>query len=337
MKLTLAPWGATIGEVAEVSAKAEAAGADAVWVPELHRSATVTLAAVAAATHTARVGTAISLAFVRSPMITALEALDLDEISDGRLVLGLGSGVQRLNESWHNARWGKPVGHLRETVRAVREFIARADTGERIDLDGEYEPMHIANYRRPFPPRRREVPIHLASTGPVMTRLVGEIGDGWIAHELGSPDYLSRTILPALAEGAERAGRSPSDVEVVASACCVPWHDGAQARRWAAGLVAFYATVRTYEPFFEFHGFLDEARRCQAAFRSGDEQALVDAVPDAMVDALTIAGTPDEVRARLARYDGIADAIKLSPPTHYVPDEVTRAVQDELVSLVAAS
>jgi probable F420-dependent oxidoreductase len=335
VRITLAPWGATIAELASVATRAEAVGFDAIWVSELHRSSTVTLAAVAASTSTVSVGTAISLAFVRSPMTTALEALDLDEISGGRLLLGLGSGVQRLNESWHNARWGKPVGHLRETVRDIRAFVASADRGEPIDLDGEFEPMHLRGYRRPFPPTRRAIPIYLASTGPVMTRLAGELADGWIAHELGSPRYLEQVIRPNLAAGALATSRSEGEIDVVASACCVPWEDGALARRWAAGIVAFYATVRTYEAFFDFHGFGAEARRCQAAFRAGDEVAQLAAVSDEMVDALTIAGTPDEVRKRLQTYAGLADAVKLSPPTHFVLDEVTRAVQEELITMVS--
>lgn len=345
MRLDLAPWGASIAELVEVSVAAERAGAGGIWLPELHRSATVPLAAVAAATSTAVVGTAIALGFVRSPMITALEALDLDEIADGRLVLGLGSGVRRLNESWHHADFGKPVGHLRETVAAVRAIVSHADRGDPIELEGEYEPVAIRHYRRPFPPRRRAIPIHIASTGPLMTQLAGEIGDGWIAHELGSPAYLREVVLPHLDAGAERAGRSVDGSlassrrrpQVVASACCVPHPDGAQARRWAAGLVGFYATVRTYEPFFEFHGFLPEARACQAALRSGDPEALVAAVPDAMVAALTLAGTPEEVRERLAAYEGIADVIKLSPPVHYVPDDVTRSVQDEIIHMLGGA
>src|SRR5690606_19120882 len=117
VRITYGPWGETLEELAAAARAAEEAGAEVVWVPELHRSATVSAAAPAGAAATARVGTAIALAFARSPMVTALEALDLDELSGGRFVLGLGSGVKRLNEDWHNARWGKPVGHLRETVR----------------------------------------------------------------------------------------------------------------------------------------------------------------------------------------------------------------------------
>jgi probable F420-dependent oxidoreductase len=337
VRLTVAPWGGSLAGLVTAARDAEAAGADAAWVSELDRSAPVQLAAIAAATSRVRVGTAIALAFVRSPLVTALEAMDLDELSEGRLVLGLGSGVRRLNEDWHHARWGRPVGHLRETVRAVRELVARSHLGEPIELDGEHEPVRIRGYQRPHPPTRPAIPIYLASVGPEMTRLAGEIGDGWIGHELGSPANLRDNVLPRLSEGSVRSGRSLSDIEVVASACCVPYADGRQARRWAAGQVAFYATVRTYEDFFAWHGFRGEAKAVREAFRSGDERGMVDAVPDAMVDALTLAGTPDEVRSRLAEYDGLADAVKLSPPTRFVPPEATRVAQDEILRLVAGA
>ena len=98
ISITYGPWGETLEELVDASRRAEAAGADVIWVPELHRSATVGAAALAAGTSTVGVGTAIALAFTRSPMVTALEALDVDEMSGGRFILGIGSGVQRLNE-----------------------------------------------------------------------------------------------------------------------------------------------------------------------------------------------------------------------------------------------
>jgi len=220
MRITFAPWGETLAELADAARRAEEAGAEVVWVPELHRAATTSAAALARGTSRAGVGTSIVLAFTRSPMVTALEALDLDKLCDGRFVLGLGSGVQRLNEDWHNARWGKPAAHLRETVRNIRYFWAHCASGEPMVLEGEHEPMRIVGYQRPFPARRPSIPIYLAAMGPVMTRLAGEIADGWISHELSSPSYVAERVLPELEAGAARAGRSRAEVDVVASACC---------------------------------------------------------------------------------------------------------------------
>jgi alkanesulfonate monooxygenase SsuD/methylene tetrahydromethanopterin reductase-like flavin-dependent oxidoreductase (luciferase family) len=270
-------------------------------------------------------------------MVTALEALDIDELSGGRFVLGLGTGVQRLNEDWHNARFGKPVGHMRETVRNVREFIARCTTGETIALEGEYEPMHIRGYERPFPVSRPEIPVYLAAMGPAMTRLSGEIGDGWISHELCSPRYLTERVLPELEAGIGRTeGKTRADVDVVVSACCSIDPDPAAARRRVAGLVGFYASVRTYADFFDFHGLAEQQQAVIDAFRSGrGADYLADSVSDEMVEALTLVGDRDHVASQIAAYEGRADSIKLSPPTHGIGAEDTRAAQEQILALIA--
>lgn len=335
MRLSYAPWGETLTELVEAAVSAERAGFTDVWVSELHRSSFVPAAAIARATRTAGVGTAIALGFVRSPMTTALEAMDVDELSGGRFVLGIGSGVQRLNEGWHNARFGKPAAHLRETVGIIRRFVAESHLGKPIEIEGEFESMRLRGYGRPFPPARARIPIYLAAVGDVMTRLAGEIGDGWLGHELGSPRFTAEHVAPNLAAGVRRAGRAHRDVTMIASAVCVIDRDGRQAKRWAAGLVAFYTTVRTYSAFFAFHGFEAEARAIGERFRAGDERGMIDSCPDEMVDALALAGTPDEVRKRLAEYDGVVHGVKLSPPTHLVPPEVTRASQAAILEDLA--
>ena len=217
MRITYGPWGETLAELADAARAAEDAGAEVVWLPELHRSATVAAAAAVAATRTVGVGTAVALAFTRSPMVTALEALDLDDLSGGRFVLGLGTGVQRLNEDWHHVDWGRPALHLRETVRNIRAFWAGCTTGAPIELDGERAPMRIRGYQRPYPVLRTDIPVYLAAMGPVLTRLAGEIGDGWISHELTSPAFLADRVLPELAAGLERGGRPRDEVDVVTS------------------------------------------------------------------------------------------------------------------------
>ena len=335
MKLSYAPWGETVSEIVSAATAAENAGFSDLWISELHRSAFVPATAIASATNTIGIGTAIALAFVRSPMITALTALDLDDLSGGRFTLGLGSGVRRLNEDWHNVPFGRAAPHLRETIGVIRRIVAEAHAGKPIEIDGEFERVRIRGYERPFNPVRERIPIYIAAVGDVMTRLAGEIGDGYIGHELGSPRYLAERIVPNIESGLQRAGRSRPSCEVITSACCVIDADARQAKRWAAGLVAFYATVKTYDAFFEFHGFAAEAAKIRDLFRAGDEEGMIDATPDEMVDALSLAGSPDEVRAKLAAYEGIADGVKLSPPTHLVPPEVTRACQQAILEHLA--
>jgi alkanesulfonate monooxygenase SsuD/methylene tetrahydromethanopterin reductase-like flavin-dependent oxidoreductase (luciferase family) len=109
--------------------------------------------------------------------------------------------------------------------------------------------------------------------------------------------------------------------------------DGNVARRWAARLVAFYASVRSYEDFFDFHGFGNEARKVRRHFLAGNVDAMVGEVTDAMVDALTLSGTADEVHGRLSEYAGLADVLKVSVPMHLVPLEVTRKAQRALLKL----
>jgi alkanesulfonate monooxygenase SsuD/methylene tetrahydromethanopterin reductase-like flavin-dependent oxidoreductase (luciferase family) len=218
-------------------------------------------------------------------------------------------------------------------VSIVRRFVDGADRGESIELSGEHERFSLRGYERPFPPQRRAIPIYLAAVGPVTLRLAGEIADGWIGHELCTPEYLKGWALPALVDGARRGGRRREEVQVVASACCVVGHDRSEACRQAAGLVAFYATVKTYADFFAFHGFAAEAGEIQRRFAAGDVEGMIAACPDEMVARLTIAGTKDDVVAGVRRYQGLADVLKLSPPTHLVPVEVTRNCQQAVLEL----
>lgn len=335
MRITFAPWGETLAEMADASARAEAAGAEVIWAPELHRSATITAAALAQATSTAQIGTAIALAFTRSPMITALEALDLDELSNGRFILGLGTGVQRLNEDWHNVPFGKPVPHFRETVRNIRTFWSTATTTEDIALEGEYEPMRIRGYERPYPITRSEIPIYVAAMGPAMTRLSGRIADGWISHELCSPSYLAKHTLPEIETGLTTSGRDRSQIELVVSACCSVDADPQAAIDRVRGHVGFYASVRSYADFFEFHGLAEAQANVIDTFRSGKgAEHLASSVTPEMVDAVTLNGDRDRVAEQLSAYEGLADAVKLSAPTHGLTPAQIRAGQDEVISLI---
>src|SRR5690606_16691321 len=196
---------------------------------------------------------------------------------------------------------------------------------------------------------RADIPVYIAAMGPAMTRLAGTIGDGWISHELCSPRYLAERVLPELETGIARAEvKRREDVEIVVSACCSESDDRKTALRRLSGLVGFYASVRTYADFFHFHGLAESQQAVVVAFRVGSgtsrlsdafrggtgSEHLADAVSPEMVDALTMTGGRDEVAERIAAYEGLADAVKLSPPTHGLSAAETRAAQDELLSLL---
>ena len=335
MRITYQPWGESLAELTDAARRAEQAGAEVVWVSEMHRSALGSAAALAAGTERVGIGTAVALAFPRSPMITALEALDVDEMSDGRLLLGLGTGVARLNQDWHNVTFGKPVPHMRETIRNIRHFWEHSHTGADMQLDGEWEPMAIRGYERPYEPLRTHIPIYLAAVGPAMTRLAGRVGDGWISHELCSPSYLGQRILPELHAGLTAADRDRADLDVVVSAVCSIDPDPGVARARAAGVVGFYASVKTYADFFEFHGLGTDQQAVIEAFRSGGRASdLASSVSEAMVDAVTLTGDRDRVAARLQEYRGLADSVKLSPPSHGVTNQDSRAVQDQILAMI---
>lgn len=334
MKITFQPWGQTLGELAAVARAAETAGAQVIWLPELHRSSTVTAAVVGAATSSVTVATGIALAFVRSPMITALEALDLAELTAGRFRLGLGSGTRRMVTQWHATEFEHPVERLAETVEGIRTFWRESANGGEISTGGALRPMRIRGYRRPGPSVAGTIPIHLAAVGLRMIRLAGRIADGWLAHELCSPTYIRDRVRPELDRGLVSAGRDRAELEVTASAVCAVAGDRETASALVAGHVGFYAGVRAYADFYAFHGVLAEHTRIAEALVSGAPADQLSASTE-MRDTLAVAGTRDEVLERLRAYRGIADAIKLSPPVHGLEPAQIRAAQNELIALIA--
>ncbi|GAA0467714.1 luciferase-like protein [Actinoplanes capillaceus] len=359
MRLDVQPWGETMAGLVSAARAAETAGAGVVWAPELHRSAFVTASALAAGTgkeaggHSrVGIGTGIALAFARSAMLTALAAADLDELSEGRFRLGLGTGVARLNQDWHGVSFDRPLPRLRDTVAIVRAVLAGGDP----ILHKGLRSIRVRGWRRPYPPVRPHLPIYLAGVGPAMVALAGEVADGWLAHELCPPAELRERIWPALRSGLARSSSAGSSTagssvagscsgaaglvpgfDVVAAACCSVDNDPAVARRRAANVVGFYATVRSYADMFGAAGFADVCAAASEALRSGrPADSLGDLIPDTMVDAFTIAGTPAHCAARILEYDGLADAIKLSPPSYGLPADEARHAQNRLLELVGS-
>jgi probable F420-dependent oxidoreductase len=316
-------------EIAAWAKEVEPLGLDCVWSSELYTSPFVSPAAVAVSTKLLNVGTSLALAFVRSPMETALSALDLDRLSNGRFRLGLGTGVQRLNESWHNVtNYGKPVKHLRETVEAIRLIAAQAFNGDPIHYDGEYYKLDIKGFKIPYHQPRREFPIYLGAIGEVMARLSGEVADGLKGHSIWSDRWVREKIDPNVHRGLKRANRMRDGFDLVPAVTVAISSDIRQARRDVSKMIAFYATVKTYLPVFTFHGFERQALEIQETFRRhGHGPEIWSVVTDEMVEAFCPVGDVDRVRKKLEDWWECADGLTLRAPHYYMEPEETAEYQ----------
>lgn len=289
----------TIEDTVAAARRAEEAGFESVWTTEFpDHSATVGLAAVALATERVTVGTAIAYAFGRTPLVLAAEARDLDVLSGGRLILGLGTGTQKMQRDWHGLDGEHPAPRMEELVPLVRALL-RLHEGPLVHEGRFYRT--VVHPTVPVPaPLRTDLPIYMAGVNARMIEAAGAVADGLVGHPLFTPEYTRDVVRPALARGAERAGRDAPPPIAGYVTCCVN-EDGDVARQIARGVVAFNSTVSTYRPILTHHGFDGPADRIRAAWERGDLAGMAAAVPDEMLETIAIAGTPADVRAQFER------------------------------------
>ena len=319
--------------VAREAAQAEAAGFEAAWTSEMFHDPFLPLAAAATSTSRIGLGTSIALAFVRSPWVTALSALDLDVLSGGRFTLGLGTGLKRLNERWHGVAYGKPTPHIREAVQVIRLITERAHLGEPIRFSGQYYDVDIQGWKRPLAPVRERIPIYLAGVREGMIRTAAQVADGLLGHPIYSLRWIREVVLPSLARGLAESQRGRDDFHLCLAVCCAVGKDLSAARRAAAATIAFYATVNTYEPLFA--PFPGEVGRIQSALLRSDTEGMVSAVSDEMTEAFAVVGTPDEVRRKLAAYGDLADSICLTQPDQLIDPGEAQVYREALLATFA--
>ncbi len=336
-RISVAALGTTIAELEEEAKRAEAAGIECVWAPELFRSSVTQVAYLAARTDTIGLGTGIAWAFTRSPFILAVSALDVDEMSGGRFRLGLGSGVKRLNETWHNAEYGKPAPHLREAIEATRLIMRQAGGGEPIRYRGAYYDIDVKGWVRPHPAAREAVPIYAAGVQAGMCRMAGDVADGLIGHPIQSLRWIEEVVIGSFEEGLHRCGRDRGDFDYLPTVCCAIDEDEGRAIEMARRTISFYATVKTYMPLWELHGFAANAVAAGEAFRRGDLGAVPAAISDEMVDTYCAAGPLDKVRARVEATAKRADGLFLTPPTYFISAEELSEYQRRIVEAFAPS
>jgi probable F420-dependent oxidoreductase len=288
------------------AARADAAGFESVWTTEFFNAhGFVRLAAVATATRKVKLGTAIAYAFMRTPMLAAAAAMDIDELSGGRMVLGLGSGTERMNRDWYSMPFeAPPAPRIKDAIGLVRAAFA-AQKGGGLNYEGPHYQVKIPIYSRPRA-AREQIPVCLAAVNKGMIRAAAATADGLIGHPVFTRRYIREQVLPEL-EGSN-CSLLPYVVTSIAEST-------EQARNEARGQIGFYYTTRLYHTILEPHGWRGQGELIADAFKRGDFAAMAAAVTDEMIDEIAIAGTPDEVRDQLKAWDGLADEVLLYSPS----------------------
>jgi probable F420-dependent oxidoreductase len=314
----------------ELAARAEAAGFDSVWAPEFHNhSGPLALAGAALETDTIELGTSIAWAFGRSPLLTAVTALDLDELSGGRFVLGLGTGTRRMRTDWLGAPGDRPARRLRETVEAIRAVWGAANAGA-VEYEGELVQLRVRPYGRASQVRPA-VPVYVAAVNEGMARTAGAIADGVVSHPMATIRYIDEVMRPAIAEGAQAQGRSASDVAIADWLLVAVSDDEERAREDAKRQIAFHATVRTYDRILDLHGFAETAAKIRELWRSFDLAGMTALVTDEMLAAMAVAGTPQECRERVRERARSVDRLLLGAPAVATDPERMRDYHDAIV------
>lgn len=279
------------------------------WVP---------LAAAAAVTERVALACSVAIAGVRSPFETAFAALDLDRISNGRFVLGLGSSTRWITRSHFGVDLAKPVEQLRECVDAVRHVVAHAHAGL-TPFEGEHFRADFVGFEPTPPPVRGAIPIWLGALRSRMTRLAGEIADGVIGHPLWGVDHWLGRVQEDLAAGARATGRRVEDLHQCVYLTVAISDDPREAFADASQSIAAYAAIAQYAPFFEDRGFGDAAARIRRHWERGERDRAAQAVDETMARAFVVFGDAEHARREVERAAAVATTFSLSPPSWGVP------------------
>jgi F420-dependent oxidoreductase-like protein len=300
--------GLTREDQLEIVQEAERLGYDSVWAAEAYGSDAATILGwIAGQTTTIKIGSAIFQMPGRSAAMTAMTAATLDQLSDGRMLLGIGSSGPQVSEGWHGVRFGRQLQRTREYIDVVRKALAR----ERLEYHGETIELPLPDgpgkaLKLTIAPVQDRIPIYLAAIGPKNTALAGEIADGWIPFLL-SPEHLPQ-LRASLDEGAARAGRSLDGFDIAPAVNVMIGDDLQAARDATRPIIALYVggmgsrKQNFYNQLMQRYGFEDAAREVQDLYLEGRREEAMAALPDELLDTVSLIGPKDVVTERLRVY-----------------------------------
>jgi probable F420-dependent oxidoreductase len=312
--------GRPLREVADLAGEVEACGFDGLWFTESGRTAYTGCTAAALSAPGLDIGTAVALAFVRSPMVTAQIAWELADTTQGHFVLGLGTQVKAHNERRYSVKFDHPGSRLREYVLALRAIFRAFQGEEKLDFHGDYWSFDLLPAMwSPGPMAYPDVPIYVAAVRPWSCRMAGEVADGVHVHPFHSLRYLEEVVRPAVLEGTSRAGRAADAVSFVCPVMTIigdSEEELVRARDETRLRIAFYGSTRTYAGVFDLHGWEGTSDRLHELQRAGDLKGMAATITDEMLDVYSLETTWDGLADALHdKYDGVADRVVMYDAT----------------------
>jgi len=324
-------------KVGPMAAQLEEAGFDGAYTFEGQCDPFISVAAAAMSTQKMELMTSIAVAFARNPMNLAYLGNDLQNLSGGRFILGLGAQVKAHIERRFSMPWSKPAARMREMVLAIKTIWDCWQSGEKLSFEGEF--YHHTLMSPIFSPQPNEFgvpPIYIAGVGPVMTEVAAEVGDGYFLHPFNTEQSMDELSLAAIDRGLAKAGKSRGDYTVCAQVITATGLDerGMQAAIASArNQIAFYASTPAYLPVLERHGWENLHVEANKLSREGKWMELAALIDDDVLRTFAVVGTPGEVAEQIdERFSGKVERIS---PVVYQPDiALMSALRREIAAVV---
>ncbi len=311
--------------VVETATRAERIGYDGLWSAETSHDPFLPLAIAAEHTERLQLGTGIAVAFARNPMTLATVANDLQSISKGRSMLGLGSQIKPHVEKRYSMPWSHPAARMRELILAIRAIWASWADGSRLAFRGEfYRHTLMTPMFDPGPNSYGHPPIFLAAVGPRMTEVAGEVADGMIVHGFTTERYLREVTLPALERGFAAGKRSRADFQISYPGMVITALDEAGFDTAVAATkkqIAFYGSTPAYRPVLELHGWGDLQTELHALSRRGEWDEMAGLIDDEVLGTFAVTGELDVIADRVReRFGDIVDRFNVYAPYGIAPE-----------------
>lgn len=300
----------------ELFAELERLGYDGGFSFESKHDPFLPLALASQTTDALRLGTAVAIGFARNPMVLANVGWDLQQLTDGRFVLGLGSQIRPHIQKRFSETWSKPAARMRELVLAIRAIWDCWEGNAPLRFEGEfYRHTLMTPAFDPGPNPHGPPPVFLGAFGPRMIEVAGEVADGLIVHPFNTRQSLEEQVVPALARGRARADRPMDAVELMWVMMVVTWSTDQEhdvAIRSVKDQLAFYGSTPAYAPVLELHGYGDLHHDLNRLSKEGRWDEMSSLVPDEVVELIAVVGPRREIAAQLAaRAEGVTTSISL--------------------------